>query len=164
MCKRLRVCRYLVLSTTLAVVCDAQGAPLSDSYAYQECMDRKTKAACDTSQAACMLFLSDVGQQQAKKSCLETLRAATQGEQIAPEDAPPLAKKKPRRQRRKKLKPPERGVFHFERQTGHPPNPTEPRSRRLALLWPHRPLQCSHGITLRPIRKSKSEIASFFAV
>jgi len=97
MCKRLRVCSYLVLGITFALVCDAQGAPLSESYAYQACMDQKTKAACDTSQAACMLFLSDVGQQQARKSCLENVH---EGQQVVHDGAPPLPEKQPLRERR----------------------------------------------------------------
>ncbi len=120
----LRICSYVILST---LVCDVLGAPLNDSDPYQICMAKKTKMACDSSKEACMLFLSDVGQKQAKKSCLETARAATQGQQIAPESAPPLAVKKP--QQRKKPTPPESGQFSFQRQTAQPPIPKESQSR-----------------------------------
>jgi hypothetical protein len=56
--------------------CEAYGESSGGSDSYQECMGEKTRAACNFSQEACTLFLSDAGQKRAKEACLQTTTAA----------------------------------------------------------------------------------------
>jgi type IV secretory pathway VirB10-like protein len=87
---RFRVALFKFASATacLLLTASAYGAQLGG--ALDDCMAQKTKAACDVSELVCNQFLSDTGQRQAKKACLDEQHPAAALYAIsAPEEKKP---------------------------------------------------------------------------
>jgi hypothetical protein len=83
---RFRVER-IVIFTSLFLTCGAC-AESAGGGTYEDCIIKQTKLACDESEEACTRFLSEAGQRQARKLCLQTERPAAPQPAALTESAP----------------------------------------------------------------------------